>query len=230
MLLAGFCATTRGALEVHPLPDQTSRMAEHSAAKTAAELFGVFEVPTRGRARLVATALELFYRHGFNSVGIDRVIEEAGVTKTTFYKHFESKADLMVAAVEMRDEWELKAWRRAAVRVGGNEARTQLLGLFEILDVWFNDEDFSGCLFLNVASEFPNPHDPVHRAAASHKQATRALVRELAERAGDPEPDVFADRYVIAFEGALVLRQVYGRNDAARTALPLIEALIAERL
>ena len=81
--------------------------------KSAAELFGVFEIPDRGRGRLVATAVELFYRHGFNAVGLDRVIEEAGVTKTTFYKHFQGKSDLMVAAVEMRDAWELGAWRRA---------------------------------------------------------------------------------------------------------------------
>ena len=198
--------------------------------KTAAELFGVFEVPNRGRGRLVATALELFYRHGFNAIGIDRVIDAAGVTKTTFYKHFKGKTDLMVAAVEMRDEWELAAWRRAAHRLGGDPPRAQLLALFEVLDVWFNDADFGGCLFLNVASEFPNPFDPVHMAAARHKRATRELVRVLAERAGDVDPEVFADRYVMIFEGALVLRQVYGRNDAARVALPLVERLIEERL
>ncbi len=198
--------------------------------RSAADLLGVFETPKQGRGRLVATAVELFYRHGFNAVGVDRVIEEAGVTKTTFYKHFKSKNDLMVAAVEMRDAWEMDAWQRAARTVGGDEARAQLRALFDVLDVWFNDDDFGGCLFLNVASEFPNPHDPVHRAAAKHKLANWEMVRDLAQRAGDAEPDVFADRYMLAFEGALVLRQVYGRNDAARSARPMIEQLIEERL
>ena len=199
--------------------------------KTAAELLRrPRDSQAAGRGRLVATALELFYRHGFNAVGIDRVIEEAGVTKTTFYKHFKSKSDLMVAAVEMRDRWELDAWQRAARLLGGDAARTQLLALFDVLDVWFNDVSFGGCLFLNVASEFPNPHDPVHIAAAQHKQKTRKMVRDLAARAGDEDPEVFADRFVIAFEGALVLRQVYGRNDAARSARPLVERLIAERI
>jgi len=190
----------------------------------------VFEIPARGRGRLVATAVELFYRHGFNAVGIDRVIEEAGVTKTTFYKHFKSKNELMVAAVEMRDAWEQAACRRAARAEGGDEARAQLRALFDVLDVWFNDDAFGGCLFLNVASEFPNPHDPVHRAAARHKVATWERVRDLAAEAGDAEPEVFADRYMLVFEGALVLRQVYGRNDAARSARPIIEQLIDERL
>ena len=74
--------------------------------KSAAELLGLPDAPKTGRDRLVAAAIELFYRHGFGAVGIDRVIAAAGVTKTTFYKHFESKDDLMVAAVRRRDEWE----------------------------------------------------------------------------------------------------------------------------
>jgi AcrR family transcriptional regulator len=205
-------------------------MGEASVSKTAAELLGVFEIPDRGRGRLVATAVELFYRHGFNAVGIDWVIEEAGVTKTTLYKHFESKSDLMVAAVEMRDAWELEAWRKAARDLGGDEARAQLLALFDVLDVWFNDADFGGCMFLNVASEFPNPNDPVHRAAARHKIANWTMVRDLAARAGAADPESFADLYMIAFEGALVLRQVYGRNDAARSARPIVEQLVEERL
>jgi AcrR family transcriptional regulator len=205
-------------------------MSTPGESRSAAELMGVFTIPDRGRGRLVATAVELFYRHGFNAVGIDRVIDEAGVTKTTFYKHFKGKHELMVAAVEMRDEWELDAWQRAARTLGGDEARAQLLALFEVLDVWFNDEGFGGCLFLNVASEFPNPHDPVHRAAARHKLANWQMVHDLAAAAGDADPEEFADRYMLLFEGALVLRQVYGRNDAARSARPLVEQMIEERL
>src|SRR4051812_18809248 len=70
--------------------------------KLASELLGAPDPPRTGRERLVAAAVELFYRHGFGAVGVDRVIEAAGVTKTTFYKHFEGKDDLMVAAVERR--------------------------------------------------------------------------------------------------------------------------------
>jgi hypothetical protein len=134
----------------------------------------------------------------------------------------------MVAAVELRDAWEIGAWQEAARKLAGDDPREQLLALFDVLDVWFNDAAFGGCMFLNVASEFPNPHDPVHRAAAQHKIANREWVRSLAERAGAPDPDAFADLYMIAFEGALVMRQVYHRDDAARSARPLIEKLIAE--
>jgi AcrR family transcriptional regulator len=205
-------------------------MSEPSAFKSAAELFGIFEIPKRGRERLVATAVELFYRDGFNAVGLDRVIDEAGVTKTTFYKHFASKTDLMIAAVELRDAWEIGAWQAAARKLAGDTPRAQLLALFDVLDVWFNDTAFGGCMFLNVASEFPNPNDPVHRAAAKHKLANRAWVRELAAAAGVVDVDTFADLYMTIFEGALVLRQVYHRNDAAKQARPLVQRLIDDSL
>src|SRR5215470_18008251 len=81
--------------------------------KTVTELLGQPDPPKTGRERLVAAAVELFYRNGFGAIGIDQVIAAAGVTKSTFYKHFESKDDLVLAAVRRRDEWEAQAWARA---------------------------------------------------------------------------------------------------------------------
>src|SRR3982751_6993842 len=102
-----------------------------TATKSVSELLGLPDPPRTGRERLVAAAIELFYRHGFGAVGIDRVISTAGVTKTTFYKHFESKDDLMVAAVRRRDEWEGQAWDRAIRKIAGDEPRRYLIGLLD---------------------------------------------------------------------------------------------------
>src|SRR5262245_64637670 len=101
--------------------------------KTAAELLGVPTIAATGRERLIDKAIDLFYTHGFNAVGIDRIIDAAGVTKTTLYKHFESKEDLMVAAVKKRDEWETAAWGRAIMKVAGDDPRRQLLALFDVM-------------------------------------------------------------------------------------------------
>ncbi len=196
--------------------------------KTAAELLGLPEPPKTGRERLVAAAVDLFYRNGFGAVGIDQVIASAGVTKTTFYKHFESKDDLMVAAVQRRDEWESQAWGRAIQERVGDDPVAQLLGMFDVMDLWFNLPDFRGCMFLNTAMEFPNPHDPVHQAAAAYKRRTRDFWRDQAKRAG-AEPamaETFADCYAALVEGALILRQTQGRNDAARAIRPAVEQLI----
>lgn len=198
-------------------------------AKSVQELFDLPTSPKTGRERLVAAAVELFYRHGFGAVGVDRVIEAAGVTKTTFYKHFEGKDDLMVAAVERRDEWESQAWDRAVRKLAGDDPIRQLLAMFDVMDVWFNDSDFRGCMFMNTAVEFPNPNDRVHQAAAAYKRRTRDHRRDLALRAGasPAAAEIFADCFTALIEGALVLRQTHGRNDAARVVKPAVEQLIA---
>jgi len=195
--------------------------------KTVDQLFGVPKPPATGRERLVAAAIELFYTRGFQATGLDQIIAAAGVTKTTFYKHFESKDDLMVAAVQRRDEWEMEAWDRAVRQLSGDDPRRQLLAFFDVMDAWFNDPDFRGCLFLNTAAEFPNPADPVHQAAALHKRRNRNHFRDLASRAGARDPEAFADCFTALVEGTLVLRQVHGRSDAARVIRPAVEQLIA---
>jgi AcrR family transcriptional regulator len=203
-----------------------------SVYKTAAELLGQPDPPKTGRGRLVAAAVELFYRRGFNAVGVDQVIAAAGVTKTTFYKHFDGKDDLMVAAVKRRDVWESQAWGRAVYERAGDDPLRQLRSMIDVLDHWFNAPDFGGCMFINAAAEFPNPHDPVHQAAASHKRAVRDQFRDTARMAGAKgiAAEQFADCYTALIEGALILRHVHGRNDAARAVRPAIEQLIAAHL
>jgi len=201
-----------------------------SKYKPVVELFGLPEPPKTGRGRLVHAAIELFYRHGFQAVGIDQIIAAAGVTKTTFYKHFESKDDLLVAAIRQRDEWEMQAWVKAVEKLAGDDPRGQLLAFFDVLDIWFNAPDFRGCQFINAASEFPNPNDPVHAVAAEHKRKNRDFFRDLAARAGSADPESFADRYTALVEGTLVLRHVHGRDDAAKVIRPAVESLVAEAL
>jgi AcrR family transcriptional regulator len=198
--------------------------------KPVVELFGLPDPPKTGRARLVHAAIELFYSHGFQAVSVDQIIAAAGVTKTTFYKHFESKDDLLVAAIQQRDEWEMQAWMQAVQKMAGDDPKGQLLAFFDVLDVWFNDPEFRGCQFINAAAEFPNPHDPVHSVAAEHKRKNRDFFRDLAASAGAADPEAFADRYTALVEGTLVLRQVHGRDDAAKVIKPAIESLVAEAL
>ncbi|MDB5322433.1 MAG: TetR/AcrR family transcriptional regulator [Phycisphaerales bacterium] len=201
--------------------------------KSAAELFGLPAPPKTGRDRLVATAVDLFYRNGFGAVGVDQVIAAAGVTKTTFYKHFESKDDLMVAAVQRRDEWESQAWGRAVRKLAGDdEPAAQLLAMIDVMDLWFNDPEFRGCMFMNTAAEFPNPHDPVHQAAAAYRRKARNNCRDLAKAAGAnaTAAETFADCFTALIEGALVMRQTQSRNDAARVVRPAVEQLIVAYL
>jgi AcrR family transcriptional regulator len=201
-------------------------MIRNRPPKTAADLFGVQVKPRNARDRLLTTAIDLFYSRGLNAVGLDQILKETGVTKTTFYKHFESKDQLIVEAIRRRDRWEMKAWQRAVRKAGGRSPRAQLLAIFDVLDLWFNDPDFHGCLFINAAAEFPNPYDPVHQVASDHKKRNRDLYRDLASKAGASDPEALADQYTLLVEGTLILRHVHHRNDAARIARPLASSLL----
>lgn len=205
-------------------------MVYQSRHKPVAELFGLPDPPKVGRERLIHVAIELFYSHGFQAVGIDRILAEAGVTKTTFYKHFESRDELLVAAIRRRDEWEMQAWASAVEKLAGDDPRAQLLAFFDVLDEWFNAPDFRGCQFINAAAEFPNPHDPVHAVAAEHKRKNRDFFRDLAASAGAADPEAFADQYTALVEGTLILRQVHGRDDAARVIKRAVEKFVAEAI
>ena len=205
-------------------------MVFNSTHQPIVELFGLPDPPKNGRARLVRVAIELFYQHGFQAVGIDQILTVAGVTKTTFYNHFESRDDLLVAAIGLRDEWEMQAWVAAVQKQAGDDPKQQLLAFFDVLDIWFNAPEFHGCQFINAASEFPNPNDPVHVVAAKHKRANRDFFRDLAAAAGAEDPEAFADRYTALVKGTLVLRQVHGRDDAAKIIRPAVESLLAEAL
>jgi AcrR family transcriptional regulator len=205
-------------------------MSTTTGNKSAAELFGIPEVPKKARDRLIETAIDLCYHHGFNAVGLDQILDEVGLTKTTFYKYFESKDDLLVEAIKKRDAWEADAWHRAVRALAGDDPRGQLLAIFDVMDIWFNDPEFNGCLFINAAAEFPNPHDPVHKAAAAHKVRVRDEIRDMAAKLNADDPEVFADRYAMILEGTLIVRQVHGNNNAARTARAMVKTLIEDHI
>lgn len=201
-----------------------------SQYKPVTELFGFPQPPKSGRGRLVHAAVQLIYLRGFQSLGIDQVISAAGVTKSTFYKHFQSKDELLIEAIRLRDQWETLAFKQAVQELVGNDPRAQLLAFFDVLDIWFNDPDFRGCQFINAAAEFPNPHDPVHEVAANHKRRARDGFRDLAAAAGVADPESFADQYTALVEGTLILRQIHGRNDAARVIKVAVEKLLNEQV
>jgi AcrR family transcriptional regulator len=193
-------------------------------------LLAMPEFPKTGRQRLIGVGIELFYRHGFSPVGLDRILATAGVSKTTFYKHFESKDELVLAVLQTRNEIEQRSWTEALGLCAGENPRDQLIGRIDVLDIWFSADYYNGCQFINAAAEFPNPNDPVHQRAAAYKREHRDAICQLAAAAGADDPDVFADAYTTLYEGALVMRQIHNRADAAKLARPLFEKLIGDHI
>jgi AcrR family transcriptional regulator len=205
-------------------------MPENVTNKSARELFGDGETATKTREKLLDRATDLFYIYGIHSVGIDRILKDVGVTKTTFYNHFESKDELTCEVLRRRHVWETNKFMQAADTIGQGRPRETLLALFDVLDTWFNHPDFHGCQFINAAAEFPAPHDPVHQEAAQHKLATRTLLRETAAATGVANADQLGDKIMILFEGAITCRQVLGDNQSAFVAKQIAERVIDDAM
>jgi AcrR family transcriptional regulator len=197
---------------------------------TAADLFGGGATPRGTREKLLFAAMDLFYAHGFHAVGVDRIIATVGVTKTTFYKHFESRDDLILAAVELRNEWESATFARNLQQKAGHDPRAMLLAMFDVLDDWFNHTSYAGCIFMSACAEFPSRTHPVHRAAANHFFASESEIRSIARAAGVKDPDALAREWVLLMQGAVALRTTVGDDSAARRARALAAASLAEAL
>jgi AcrR family transcriptional regulator len=186
------------------------------------------DAPARlgARERLLDSAYELFARRGIRAVGIDEVIDRAGVAKATLYRHFQSKDDLVVAFLALREQRWTLAWVEAEARRRGSTAEEQLLAIFDLFDEWFHRDDFEACSFINVLLEM-GPAHPAGRASIVHLENIRSVVSRLAEEAGLREPESFARSWHILMKGSIV-SAAEGDADAARRARAIARLLISE--
>ena len=179
------------------------------------------------RDKLITAANRLFYEHGFHATGLDQIIDEVGVSKTAFYKHFESKDDLAIAVLQERDKQETAEWIGIMKDRGRGDPCAEIMALFDLLEEWLDRPDFKGCMFLKAASEYPSPSDPVHQAAMVHGQN---LFRELelrATRGGAADPKALASQLMLVLTGAILARHETGKPDRARSARAAAAMLVA---
>jgi AcrR family transcriptional regulator len=184
-------------------------------------------MPADTRQRLIDAAMTRFYRDGFRNVGIDQILADVGISKTAFYKHFPSKDDLMLAVLEAKNVWLQQTLRDMITTSGGPTPADQLRGVFDVVQQIVDSDEYQGCIFVNVAMEFPLPHEPAHVAAAEHKRAIESIVHELAEQAGAADAKALAQDLCLVMEGAYVTRQVTGDPQAATIARRVADQVIA---
>jgi AcrR family transcriptional regulator len=184
-------------------------------------------MPTATRQRLTEAAMRRFYRDGFRSVGISQILSDVGISKTAFYKHFESKEDLMLAALEMQNNWLQETFRTMISERGGPTAVEQLLAAFDVVDHIIESDDYQGCIFVNVAMEFPLPHEPAHVLASQNKQAIEEILFSLAVEARARDPRSLAQELCMVIEGAYVTRQVTGNKQTIEIARRIAKLIVA---
>jgi AcrR family transcriptional regulator len=162
------------------------------------------------RERLLAAADELFYDEGVHIVGIDRVIERAGVAKASLYNTFGSKDELVRAYLKMRHE--LNAARINQYIERYDTPRERLLGVFEAQGETFTDPTFRGCAFVSASAE--SPGEPVSSAADDYRGWVRGLFTDLAREAGAADPELLARQLHMIYDGASLSVRL-DRNPAA---------------
>lgn len=184
------------------------------------------------RQQLVDKAIELFAENGYHATGIDRIAEEAKVSKKTMYHHFRSKEELIIAALKQYDGVFRNGFMNAVERRGGS-ARDRLLAVFDVAGKWFSDNQFFGCMFINAIGEYSERNAGIRNVCQEFKRMMREYLEQLAVEAGIPEASRVAASLALLLEGSIVTAQVSGSADSANTAKDaarvLIDSALAER-
>lgn len=180
------------------------------------------------RDRILEAASDLFAKDGL-AVGVNAIIERASVAKATFYHHFPSKADLVVAWLRGSDarwiDWVIpEVHRRTADPVA------RLVVLFDVLAEWFAMDDFHGCPYLNFPSQIRDPDHPAREEARLFVEEVRSWVQDLAEEAALPEPGEVAKEIHALVAGTISLALVTSSDVPAAAGRSAALQLLAVRL
>jgi len=174
---------------------------------------------TNTEQKILDTAARLFHRHGLRGVGVDQVIAESGVAKSTLYAHFRTKDDLVTAYLQRTDDSWMDQLQAAAERAGTDPA-DQLSGLFDALLDSFDRHGFFGCPFISAAVE-AEPESKARAATTAHTLRRQEWLTQLSSEAGAEDPEGLGQHIGLLIDGALAsgrLLQDRAVVGAAKTA------------
>jgi AcrR family transcriptional regulator len=180
------------------------------------------------RERLLDAANELFYAEGVQSVGIDRVIERAGVAKASLYSTFGSKEELVRAYLEGRHEMVLGRLR-AAVTAAGEDPMQRILAVFDSQAQLYRRPTFNGCAFAMASAEAP-AGGRIDLATESFRADLRGLFAELGAQAGASDPELLASQLQMIYDGASLSVRMDRDPDVAVAQRAAAEALVQAAL
>ena len=178
------------------------------------------------RQRILDTASALFYARGVRAVGVDLVVEDSGVAKTSLYRHFRTKDDLIVAFLEREDlefwgQWDDVAARHAGDPAGEIDAHMRWIGKR------LARANYRGCPQINVAAEFAEADHPSREVSTRHMLAMRERLAELARQLGAARPNDLAAQLGLLVNGAFVSASMLSPDEATRVLLASARALVA---
>lgn len=178
------------------------------------------------KAEIVERVTELFYRHGFQATGMDQLVAETGISKTSIYNHFPTKDALILAALDRRDAM-IRDRLFSRMQELGDGPREQLLALFDALHEWFSEPDFKGCMFVKACSEFQDDTNPIHQRACRHVADIVDELTRMAREAELPDPEHVAQQLAVLKEGAIAMATMRGTPEVALAAKAIAQQIIA---
>jgi len=177
------------------------------------------------RERLIEAANELFYAQGLRAVSVDKVIERAGTTKVTFYRHFQSKDDLIVAYLESRAELERNGVD-AAIAHGAGDVDVSLGLMADHTGAAACSPGFRGCPFINAAAEYPDPDSAVRKLVDGHRDWWTSAFERLVAPLGLADPTAIADDLMLLRDGIMVAGYLGEPTKVAASFLRSCQAVI----
>jgi AcrR family transcriptional regulator len=177
------------------------------------------------RERILDTASTLFYQRGVRAVGVDLVVQEAGIAKTSLYRYFPTKDDLIVAFLEREDfdfwaMWDGVAKQHPADPAGELDAHMRWIG------GRLARSNYRGCPQINVAAEFSEQDHPARQVSQRHMQALRSRLHDISKRLHVPSPDRLAAQLAVLVNGAFVSSALLNPEEATDVLLGSLEALL----
>ncbi|MFL9863573.1 helix-turn-helix domain containing protein [Paraburkholderia fungorum] len=180
------------------------------------------------RERILRTASELFYREGTRAVGVDLIVARAGVAKTSLYRHFGTKDDLIEAFLHLEDEDFWQHWDAVAAQHKG-APRKELDAQLQWIGERIARPGYRGCPQINIAAEYADENHPARKVAVAHKRELRRRLADLARELRVEAPETFALRLGTVIDGALSSGQALHAEGPVRFLQELAQILIPKK-
>ena len=197
-----------------------------AAARRSAKAAAGATEPADVRSRILDTASALFYERGVRAVGVDLVVQEAAVAKTSLYRYFPTKDDLIVAFLEREDLEFWAQWDGVAAEHAGDPA-AELAAHLRWIGERLGRSNYRGCPQINVAAEFAEQDHPSRLVSRRHMLALRGRLKTIAERLKVRQPDRLAAQLAVLVNGAFVSSALLSPEEATDVLLAALQALLA---
>jgi AcrR family transcriptional regulator len=180
------------------------------------------------RERILRTASELFYREGTRAVGVDLIVAQSGVAKTSLYRHFATKDDLIEAFLLREDEDFWRQWDSISAAHKGRP-REELDAQLQWLGERIARPGYRGCPQINIAAEYADDKHPARKVAVAHKRESRSRRADLARDMRLDDPETFALRMGTMIDGALSSGRALHAAGPAQFLQELAQTLVPKR-